>query len=79
MFRKKWENALGALEEETRQKTEVEAANEKLTTEIRTLKADYANLEKHTKNCEKATNKAQKEAKNAEGRANHHINSQKAN
>lgn len=77
MFRKKWEDCLGALEEETRQKTEVEADNEKLTTEIRKLKADYANLEKHTKNCEKATNKAQKEAKNAEGRANHHINSQK--
>ena len=77
MFRNKWQKCMADLEEETRQKTEVEAAKEKLTTEIRTLKAEYANLEKHTKNCEKATNKAQKEAKNAEGRANHHINSQK--
>lgn len=66
-----------ALEEETRQKTELKTANEQLTAEIRRQKEAYTKLEKHTKNCEKATGKAQKDVKNAKGHADHLINSQK--
>ena len=77
MLRNQLQDSSKALEDETRQKTELKASNEQLTDEIRTIKEGYAKLEKHTKNCEKATSKAQKDAKNARGHADHLINSQK--
>ena len=77
ILRGKLNDATTALEEETREKTELKTANEQLTAEIRRQQEAYGKLEKHTKACEKATTKAQKEAKNARGHADHLINSQK--
>ena len=79
VLRNKLETATSALEEETRQKSEIKTASEQLKEDLRKQKEAYAKLDKHAKNCEKATNKAQKDVKNAKGYSDHVINSQKGN
>ena len=66
-----------ALEEETRQKTELQASQDELVEGMRQVQTEFSKLKEHVKNCEKATQKAQKEAKDAKGFADHRINSQK--
>ena len=66
-----------ALEEETRQKTELQASKEELTNGLRVVQQEFSKLKTKVNSCEKATQKAQKEAKDAKGLADHRINSQK--
>ena len=66
-----------ALEEETRQKTELQASRDEMVEGMRQVQTEFSKLKEHVKNCEKATQKAQKEAKDAKGFADHRINSQK--
>ena len=66
-----------ALEEETRQRIELQASKEELTNGIKVIEADFTKIKAHLKECEKSTQKAQKEAKDAKGFADHRINSQK--
>ena len=66
-----------ALEEETRQKTELQASKDELVEGMKVVQHEFSKLKEHVKNCEKATQKAQKEAKEAKGFADHRINSQK--
>ena len=66
-----------ALEEETRQKTELQASKDELVEGMKVVQHEFSKLKEHVKSCEKATQKAQKEAKEAKGFADHRINSQK--
>ena len=66
-----------ALEEETRQKNELQTSHDELMVGLRQVQEQFSNLKEHVKSCEKSTNKAQKEAKDAKGFADHRINSQK--
>ena len=74
---KKYQECGAALEDDSVKKAEVEAFNEGLKGELRTLKSDFARLQKHIQNCEKSTNKAQKDSQHARAYADHVVNSQK--
>ena len=66
-----------ALEEETRQKIELQASQDELMNGMRSVQAEFFKLKEHVKGLEKGIQKAQKEAKDAKGFADHRINSQK--
>ena len=66
-----------ALEEETRQRIDLQASKEQLENGIQQIQEDFMKLKDHVKNSDKNIQKAQKEAKDAKGFADHRINSQK--
>ena len=77
ILRNQLTNVRATLQEEERQKNELQHANQVLEGLVKKQKSDVSKLTIHAKNCEKATGKAQKEAKQAKGNAEHLIESQK--